>query len=104
ERIFRLPDERTASRRLSGLHVPALENIAAQRRTLGAACRHWADAAVDLDVLVWRCARQIHGCDLFGRAIAVAAGMRGAGRAAAASVAAARRIRAPRAAMAAIAP
>ena len=36
---------------------------------------------VDLHVLVRRCAGQIHGRDLFGRAIAVAAGLRGADRA-----------------------
>ncbi len=62
------------------------------RRAFRAACRHRADAAVDLHVLVRRRARQIHRRDLFGRAIAVAARLRGAARAVADDLAAARRV------------
>src|SRR5215211_7343468 len=62
------------------------------RRTLGAACRHRPDAARRLHVLVRRRARKIHGRDLFGRAIAVAARLRRAARAGPDGVAATRRV------------
>src|SRR3954468_6295954 len=62
------------------------------RRTLGAAGRHRPDAARRLHVLVRRCAGQIHGCDLFGRTIALAARLRGAAGAGSDHVEAARRV------------
>ena len=73
------PDKRTLLFRES--HMSLLRKILDRsRRALRAAGRHRADAAVDLDVLVRRCIGQIHRRDLFGRAIAVAARLRGAGR------------------------
>lgn len=73
-------------------------------RALRAAGRHRPDAAVGLHVLVRRCAGQVHGRDLFGRPIAVAARLRGARRAFADDMAASRRVHPDGTAVAAIAP
>ena len=80
------------------------KTIGPSGRALRAAGRHRPDAAVGLHVLVRRCAGQIHGRDLFGRAIAVAARLRGAGRAVADDLAASRRVHPAGTAVAAIAP
>src|SRR6202035_3403887 len=80
------------------------ETIHLSGRSFRAPGRHRIDAAVDIHILLRRCAREIHGRDLFGRATAVAARLRGADPAVADDLAASGGIRAARAALAAIAP
>src|SRR6478672_2021579 len=80
------------------------ENFDRIGRAPGAACRYRTDAAVDIHVLVRRRAREVHGRDLFGRAIAVAACLRGAVGAGADDLAASRGVLPPRTPLAAIAP
>ena len=100
--IFRQPDKRTpVLRRIP--HEALRENLDLSRRALRASRRHRPDAAVDLHVLVRRRAGKIHRRDLFGRTIAVASRLRGAARADADDLAAARGVHASGAAVAAIA-
>src|SRR5260370_36189698 len=97
------PRGRSSRMRFVCSYEPAFENLDRIGRTLRAPRRHRIDAAVDIHVLVRRCAGKVHGRDVFGRTIAVAARLRGADRAHADDLAAPRRVHAPRTAMAAIA-
>src|SRR5579883_539908 len=85
-------------------YVFTCENLPAHRPTFRAARRCRPDAACGVHVLLWRCDREVHRRDLFGRAAPVPARLCGAVAAGADDLAAAAAIQTTRAAAAAIGP
>src|SRR5258708_20927286 len=98
------PGHDGARKHAAVIHYSPRQNLDRIGRAFRAPCRHRLDAVVDIHVLVRRRAGKVHGRDLLGRTIVMAARLRGADRAVADDLAASRRVHPARTTMAAIAP